>query len=36
MMNMDKRQFSMEELKKALKEFKTTELDETDLQVCVM
>ncbi|XP_045189299.2 nucleotide exchange factor SIL1-like [Mercenaria mercenaria] len=32
MMNMDKKQFSMEELKKALKDFKTTQLDDTDLQ----
>ncbi|XP_060571318.1 nucleotide exchange factor SIL1-like [Ruditapes philippinarum] len=32
MMNMDKKQFSLEELKRALKDFKTTELDDTDLQ----
>jgi hypothetical protein len=32
-MNMDKKQFSLEELKRALKDFKTTELDDTDLQV---
>ena len=33
MMNMDRKQFTMEELKRALKDFKTTDLDNTDLQV---
>lgn len=32
MMNMDRKQFSMEELKRALKDFKTTQLDDTDLE----
>lgn len=33
---MDRKQFSMEELKRALKDFKTTQLEDTDLQVCVI
>lgn len=32
MMNMDRKQFSMNELKRALKDFKTTQLDDTDLK----
>lgn len=32
---MDKKPLSMEELKRALKDFKTTELEDTDLQVQV-
>ena len=35
MINTDKKHFTHEELKKALKDFKTTKLDETDLKVIV-
>jgi len=33
MMNMDRKKHSIEQLKRALKDFKVTQLDETDLQV---
>ena len=33
MINTDRKQFTHEELKRALKDFKTTKLDETDLKV---
>ena len=36
MINTDKKHFTHEELKKALKDFKTTKLDETDLKVHVI
>ena len=36
MINTDKKHFTHEELKKALKDFKTTKLDVTDLKVIVL